>query len=397
MKTRTKRILLTVLGVVLLSYVIYHTVGAVYTKYTTQEAVKVTVSDVINAQAYAIRDEQTIASDQTGVMVYSVSNGTKVAKGATVVEYYNSDSDVALKKQIEQLEEKIGRLEEINSQSTIYVADLDLLASQIKENLYTQLDNIDDNNFKNASTYDNNVLYYLCQNQLATGRVDNYNDVIEGYKQELNTLQSQLSDSKAQITSDYSGYFVNTTDGYENVFDYENAQSLTAQDFDKIGEPQKGNSDIGKIITAQEWYLYTVISSDDALGLAEGGRVTIRLPLSTASEVEFEVKKVNIDYTEKKAAILFATSTMNEELSTLRSAEIQIVVDTYTGLHVPSEAVRIVDEQKGVYVMVGDMIKFRKMEILYTTEDYVIADITNKDGYLKIYDEVIIKGKGLNE
>ena len=62
----------------------------------------------------------------------------------------------------------------------------------------------------------------------------------------------------------------------------------------------------------------------------------------------------------------------------------------------------------GVYVVVGNIIKFAPIEILYYTDEYVIADGLKllKDendtslGYyhkLKQYDKIIVKGRNLED
>ena len=60
------------------------------------------------------------------------------------------------------------------------------------------------------------------------------------------------------------------------------------------------------------------------------------------------------------------------------------------------DAVRVKNGKKGVYVTLGNIKKFREINVVYSAEDYVIVDSDNEDGQLKIYDDVIIKGKGID-
>ena len=87
---------------------------------------------------------------------------------------------------------------------------------------------------------------------------------------------------------------------------------------------------------------------------------------------------------------------MNEELATLRHKKMQIVLKTYNGLKVNSRAIRIHDGKKGVYVKLGNIIKFIETDIIYNSKDYVIVDTEYGYDQLKIYDDVIVKGKDLD-
>jgi hypothetical protein len=71
---------------------------------------------------------------------------------------------------------------------------------------------------------------------------------------------------------------------------------------------------------------------------------------------------------------------------------------------VPTAAVRIVDGQKGVYVLIGSQSVFKPMEVidgayLYSQTDYVLAKqkdpLLEKRMPLVVNDEVIVKAKDL--
>ena len=51
------------------------------------------------------------------------------------------------------------------------------------------------------------------------------------------------------------------------------------------------------------------------------------------------------------------------------------------------------DGQTGVYINSGRVVRFRKIDIVYSTDDYVISKMSDEDGFLQLYDEVIIEGK----
>ena len=96
-------------------------------------------------------------------------------------------------------------------------------------------------------------------------------------------------------------------------------------------------------------------------------------------------------------AVVFRCDYMSEELSTIRKETVEIQMVEHTGLKVPKRAI-IVDEnqQAGVFVRSGNIVSFRKIEQKYSEPaDYVICKEIDEDGYLRLYDDIIVGGRGL--
>ena len=56
----------------------------------------------------------------------------------------------------------------------------------------------------------------------------------------------------------------------------------------------------------------------------------------------------------------------------------------------------MVDGELGVFIKYGDTVKFRKVNIIYETDDFIVSSLDDDgDGYLTMYDEVIVTGKDL--
>ena len=86
---------------------------------------------------------------------------------------------------------------------------------------------------------------------------------------------------------------------------------------------------------------------------------------------------------------------------------VTVIIAEYTGVYIPSEAVRIVDGKECVYINYDETPRKRELNIVYTGDDYVIskpytdAQISNDPSLadvllVEVYDEVIIEGKGLS-
>ncbi|MDP4164946.1 MAG: HlyD family efflux transporter periplasmic adaptor subunit, partial [Bacillota bacterium] len=78
----------------------------------------------------------------------------------------------------------------------------------------------------------------------------------------------------------------------------------------------------------------------------------------------------------------------------------KVIIPGQAGLRVPKTALRtsVVNgaEVSGVYVLIGPEMEFRRVDVLMTDGDYVICNNNKKDGWLQLYDHVIVSGKNLD-
>lgn len=386
-----------ILGVLIVVFVLYHTFNSLFNPYVTEVAYETTVKKSISADCYIVRKEKIISSDNDGYKVFKVSNGGKIAKNSTVVSFYENEKDVELANEINEREEFLASIEEIEMQNAIQTAELDIISEQIGDNVYSMLENVNANNFSEVQKNLKSIRYFMAQRQLATGREESYESVIKESKAELDKLKSQYVSTVKEIKSDYSGYFVNLTDGYENSLDYDNIDDLTVSQFNNIKAGETDKSQVGKVIIENEWYIVTVVDTTSLKGISKGDNLTINTSLVSADNLSVTVSAINKSDDGKKSVLVLSCMEMNEELATLRHKNMQIVLDQYKGLKVNSKAVRIKDGKKGVFVRLGSITRFVETDIIYNTSDYVIVDTNYSANELKIYDDVVVKGRVLDE
>ena len=88
---------------------------------------------------------------------------------------------------------------------------------------------------------------------------------------------------------------------------------------------------------------------------------------------------------------------MNGNIAVTRNAKMTVVTESYSGIRISNKAIRVVNGQTGVYIIQGSIVKFRPVEIIYTTETFSLCkrDENNLSEAIRLYDEVIEKGKNL--
>ena len=394
MNGKYTRILATSAGILLIVYLLYQTVFTSLSSIKTETAIAYTAEETISAEGYIIRDETIITSDDAkgGVLNYEIADGNRVAKGGKVAGVYKSERDVEIKAQIAELDNQISNLSVVCNMDMSNVTDLSRIDSQIKTGLIDLLDSVDGGDYSSLSAAADEYLTLLNKRLVAIGAETNFSA-------RLATLQSRKAELEAQlgtaidITSESAGYFVSSIDGYENVLGTDSVKTLTKEQLESIKpEETKAENVIGKTVDSVDWYIATVLSFEDSLKFTEGQALRIRVPLQTATELPVTVEKINRDAASSETVIVFKCGYMNGELSLIRTQPLTIIVSSSEGLYVPNDARRIVDDQIGVFVKTGNAIKFKPIEVIYNGTGFVIC---NKEGELRLYDEVIVKGNDL--
>ena len=199
------------------------------------------------------------------------------------------------------------------------------------------------------------------------------------------------------VTASQSGYFLNEADGLENTLDYEQVKELTATEItNALAQATMPASNVGKIVVGNEWFLTAVTSQAVAQQIGLDSKVTVTIPVLSDQEYVCTVEALNIDYSADTVALVLKCGQVNPEILGARKVDAQLRTNTYRGLRVRSDALRVVDGITGVYVVDGIAATFKPVELLYSDSGVAICKYdTTKSNYLKIYDEVIVEGSGI--
>ena len=58
----------------------------------------------------------------------------------------------------------------------------------------------------------------------------------------------------------------------------------------------------------------------------------------------------------------------------------------------PREAIHFnSDKEKGVYVILGQDVQFKKIDIIYEGDDYVLSKNSSNEDYLLLYDQILLE------
>ena len=407
MKNRTWiNMICTVLVLAAFVYLFHDAVRVNRDSYDTETADEVIEQEKLDLKAFIVRDEEYIDQKTTGTVVPLIKDGMRVASGDAVARVCASAEDAANMSALLEAKESLARYQELSEQTELNALDMEKLNKSIDSSFTELIEASDNGDFSNLSQNVEELANKLASKQiLKDGTIDltaKFNEV--GAK--IKSLESKKI-SSTDVLAPLSGYYISNLDGYENAIDYDKIGDLTVDEAEKLldKKPDDVTGRMGKIVGSYKWYLVTVMDSKYSLLMAEGDTMKINMPYYGFKDVEVRVEKISTTQN-NKVAVAFSCNRMNETYANMRTEDIELVFKEYKGYKINSSSIRCEKDEKGnevdvVYILRGDIMNARKIEIIYDAGDYVLVseETEASNGYrpIKRYDEVIVKGRNLSD
>ena len=408
-----KSVAVIALCVGVLVYVIFQAMGTAGSGIEAQISMLVTLNDSIKADAYLFRDESVINIGYDGAVVTVVSEGDRVSKGQLIANVYPDSEDAHLQDEINRLQRRIDILEDSAVDSKFVVSDLTQIDSDIYSVLYDVCRASSSGDLSSAISSSSDFLIKLNKRDLIVDSDFDYKSQLETLNNEMKSLESRISSLAIPVYASSSGYFYGDVDGYENIFKVSDISSLTLDGLKKYSEatPEEEIAESGsvKIIKNFIWYLVCVVDSENLLDLNEGSSYTLSFPENADAEIAATLHRVVSETNSQTAACVFRVNKLPTDFVYNRFQKAEIVKKSIEGLSVPKKALRVVDDVEGVYILVGDVVRFRRVERIAERDGYYVVKY-EKLGYmdddefrekygniepLALYDNVIVAGKDL--
>ncbi len=400
-----KRLLAIVSALLVLTVLCYEIYSLSTPSVKTQTAVAATHKDAISAKMFAVRNEAAISGSSSGTLVSTVNDGERVAGGQTIaVQFSNSDA-ASNYVELENLKSELERYENLNNQQNLLTLDVSKINADADELFDDMLEAVRNGNLDELVTRTERFSDKLTTKQIfVDGNID-FSEKIASLKAQIKTLSAKLGNTN-YIKAQDTGYYVSSLDGYENALDFSSVKSLSCSQIKSAisAKPSAVSADnMGKLIRGYNWYFVGVISAADATRINIGD--SVNLLCDNASRGNIPATVYHKGHNENNSvAVVMMSNIMDEDISRLRVEDVQIVVDETDGLRISKQAVRVVNGVQGVYVLTGNIVSFKRIDVVYTGEDYVISKkiyTTVRDEndvpYVKLYDEVIVEGKDLSD
>lgn len=386
-------VVLIVLFVVIQFYKVTHI------ELKTQTATVSSVYDKASSEALFIRDESVVEKAATGVTVPCFEDGDKINVKGNVAMQFSSSKAAANYSKYTDLTNQIKYYQTLEAQTVGQSANLETINEDIEQKVINYADGLCRNKIGDTAQELDSV---LVRRQLIIGEDVDLLSIIENLRDKRNSYSS-FSKPDKYIKTDESGVFSSYTDGYENIIDFDKAEETSVKEFKSalsaVDKSKDVADNVGKLVTSYTWYVQTLVSTDTVKNLENGDYVNIVLKDDSSKEFKAEiVSGADVSLGQKETLLVLKLNEMDADIAKFRKAEIEIRRNKYEGIKIPSEALHVVDGKKGVYVLIASQIKFREVNIIYSDDDYVLAEYDESNtNSIHLYDKIITQGKDLKD
>lgn len=414
---------LILVGAFVLMLVLYG-VDAIYKNHTgkieTEYILPYSEVQTVSVKGFAVRDENisvegkntsVFYKDDSLVYVPVISDSENISKNGVIALGFADEEQASAYINEVEMREKLSNIKETAGKTGLNHNNVIFLNSQISSLFSKYMKSISTGNIADADSLIDTIESNITTRQSAIGEDISYDMIIDDYTKQINQLKASYS-IKKKITSPYAGYFISKVDGYESAVLYEEVSNKKITNGSGAKylslKPTETDNAYGKIIAQHTWYYVFDIDVSHASVIRLGHWVSVAFEELGIHDVDMIV----YDISDEKDGILTVTlkcTSMNENLAKIRKDPAEITVKKYSGFKISNDAISENENGViGVYTIVGNIIKYAPIDILYYSDGYVIANGVTmlKDendesrGYyhkLKHYDKIIVKGVNLED
>lgn len=409
---------------VLLSVSVIATIGTIFyhfldTSYETETAIRAKADESEIFDGVYVRDEKVLTYSGTGAVSYQVSDGGKIAVGDVIAEIYSNETIIEQQQQMEAIQKKLDVLQRISNPGILEQAQPADLSRQIAQHYEGIVRSRDQSDLDAVADAEQQFVEAQSTYQIVTSKgAVSFADQIADLSAQLQTLQAAQSPAVDTILADSSAYFVSHVDGYESTWKVASIPNLTPDDLKDVIQNKEEQAEslkegvVGKTISSYGWYMLGLIDNKD-LKYQVGDTVTLRL-LTSSATAKATIQELRNTETDGEVLVVIYCDTMTSDFVQNRTERVEMILGEYEGIKVPREAIRfkdveetVVDEEtgdektevvncRGVYVQDGEKIEFRRLDVVYEGEDYVLSSLNAESGYLILYDSIIVEGIDAN-
>lgn len=402
--TLITRIVVMVLFFAVCAYLLFFVVTGLYDPYQTVMTYTYQLDDGAPLTGVVVRQEELLTGDTHRAELLP-QEGEKVRAGAAVAAVYASEAAFLsqrearnLELQLEQINYSMGRSDAAGSAQQLDDALIEALARIHSGAGRNALDGLEEDGLELRSL----VLK-------RTGDLTTDSQSLAALQQAAATVTTQLTAARQAagsqtryITVTRSGTFSGVADGFEDQITPADLESLTPGGLDKLlkREPVAPDGALGKLITDSTWYFAATVQEETAKRLEVGESYLIDFAGDVREEVRMTLTRLGESENGRRVAVFSANHSL-ERVTMARLESATLVFSRYTGVRVPTRALRVRDNEDGtttlgVYTLVGRQAEFKPVEIVREGEGfYLLRGTAQNRRVLRAGDLIILSNQEL--
>ena len=368
-----------ILGIAVAFYIGYHIWHKVTSFVEFEPAIPHTVTVTSEGEGYIFREETVLSTQEEGSLIPTLGDGERVGAFAEVARIYSGTSM-----------ETGSRIDEINAQlevlsSVVYADNLSTKdVTKLDGEIYSLMAEISrcvsESKYSEASARRSELLTLINKRTVASGETHDFKARIDALQREKAELSAEFGTLKQTVYAPVSGWYYSKTDGCEGIFSSDKIETLTYENFKEytLSMPESTEKSAGKIVTDCRWYFVCEMTKDKLKEKSEGAYYTLYFPYNSGQKLSMKLHSISLGEDGMGIAV-FTTDKCPVGFDFARVQSYEILEEEYTGFKVPQSAVRIVDGQMGVYVLTGEIVHFRRIEVIHQHENYYLVAMSHKD------------------
>lgn len=351
--------------------------------------------DTIALNGWLLRDEEVLPA-QSGTLSRARQEGERVGVGQVLARVYANDGALQTVSQIETLE---LQLQQLQFALTSYLnPDAALkLDTSITGDILTLRQSLTGGDYTAAEGDIAPLKAAVLKRDHPYASQEEIQTEIKSVEGQIKSLESSLSGTT--VTARASGTYSAVCDGYETVLTKTFLEDVTPGKLARL-RPVDEQSNMGKLIYGDTWYYVVTLPEEQASYLKSQGAVTLRFAKGFDQNIRMQVVSVSAPE-DGQAAVTLSCRKYLAQTTLLRHQAADVILRTYEGLRVPSNALRVSEEGvTGVYCVDGSTAAFRPVTVLYQGQGYALvraADGASDTQTLRVGDEVIATAGALSD
>ncbi|MBQ7715534.1 MAG: hypothetical protein IJT70_06670 [Clostridia bacterium] len=376
-KDYLKRVLLRIAGIVVgllaIAYIGYQIWHKMTLQIKYEPATPYTYTEKIVGEGYVFRNETVIRSESGGNVVSEVEQGEKVSANSEVAKLYSATGE-DIEQKLADIDRQIALLSATGEDEQFTTRDVSKLDGETYDVITDMRRCVEQGNYIEAVSHKFNLITKVNRRDAASGNAGDVSSKIAELRSKRNEITAQLGSLLSEVTTPVAGWYYPETDGYEEIFSSKKIENITFDVFrDIISTPAESTvGDAGKTVVDRVWYFVVELSKDEIKDKLAGDEYTIFFPHNNGKKIRMTIDKVCLGE-DGNGIVVFKTDRIPEGFDFVRMQSYELINNEYTGFKIPRGAVRFVDGQMGVYVLTGEVVHFRKIEVLTEYENTYIV------------------------
>ncbi|MBQ2613837.1 MAG: hypothetical protein IJB80_00690 [Clostridia bacterium] len=394
------------IGGAVLLYLLLSILFSFYGTMSTTIALKGSIEEETLANGYVFRRQHLINAPVMGHLEYVVSEGDRVTEGQTLGYMYTGEYNEDTFRSIRKLNEQIARFESSAAANT-YAGNGVMVEQKIAVAARDFSDIRQERDMSTLAQH-KDALNILIERKYAMndGGETDVEAQLQEAKRQLVELENSIGGEKFALRAPAAGVFSSKIDGMEHQLVLEEAENQTPgtlRELDKIELERREsiveNEPVCKVVNNYGWNFVTSVTKEQAEELTVGQAIKLKFFDLSDLPISGTIRAISQEEKDRVVLSIYTNQYVEGVYASSRAAA-ELIITSAEGIKVPVKSIHVKDGQAGLYVLRLGVARFVPVQVRYKNEDWAIVNAvldTGSEYKLKIYDEVIVEAKNLED